>query len=288
MKFLESFFSPKFYAHNKLTPSGGIKRVFLVYLCIGLFSMFTFYIHFGKSIPFQLQGFSDQVISGYPDDLIIQMASGTLISSSKETLHLYPITLSKEQLINEQLKGIDPSQKTKFAVVIQGSEAADLGREELENAFVVLSKHEMFAQQNAGDIRLVPYNEAVSFTINKQSVINIRDKVVEYIPLVVPVISLFIFISVFIFSSLGFFLWACIMSLIIMALSKVVIKRKVSYGDAYLLTLYVGVIPEIVKTILSSIPHGSSFIFPFFGTLLTLLLIRYFYVEGNKDIQRNI
>ena len=265
MKFLDSFYKPQFYAENKLTAKGALKRVFFIYLCVGILFAIGFYSLIGRHIPSQIQKISDQVMSGYPNDLVVTFNNEGMISSQADTVRLFPITE----------KG-----KTQYVVTIQGSAAGDIPRDELTQSLFIFSKKEMMTQKGSGEIQIMPYKEISNFVMNKQVLLSLQSYLTPYIPYVSPVITLCIIVFTTIFAPIGFFIWAIFMALILMLVSKPLLKKELTYGESYLVSLYVGIIPVIIKTILTLTPYGKMLIIPFFGTLVTLLLTRYFYVEG--------
>lgn len=301
MKIFNSFWKPSFY-QNKEGKSfwAGLLRVVLVNLVIGLVYASIFHVSVGKNIPEYFDSFSNQAMEGYPDGLVLSLKNGVLSKNITGELSLYPISKSldnaKTLIDNTSISKSGYAEKVliddtpDYLISIDETKEASLASFVESEAFVFLGKDGLISKSN-NKIQVLSYKDIQGVkeeeTFSKATLSTIIDFIGKFKNNVAPILFVFIVIMYAIFASIWQMLFVLFLGLIVMLLSKWIIKEKTNYSDSYIYSLYAIPTISILVKILEKIPYISAFvsIIPFFTTLLTIFFLWYmFRSKENKNV----
>lgn len=285
MKIFDAFWKPSFY-QNKEGKSFwfGLLRVVLVNGIIGLVYASIFYTSIGKNIPEYFDSFSNQAMEGYPNDLVLSLKNGVLSKNIPGDLKLYPFSKSLDNT------KIETNSTPKYLISIDETKEASLASFMESDAFVFLGKDGLITRSD-NDIKVLSYQKLQGTkneeTFSKATLALVIDFLGKFKNNVAPVLFVLIVVLYAIFVSIWQMLFVLFLGLIVMLLSKWVIKEKTKYSDSYIYSLYAIPTISILEKILEQIPYISTFVsvIPFFTTLLTLAFLWYMFRSiENKNV----
>lgn len=279
MKIFDAFWKPSFYkSKDNKSFWRGLSRVIVVNFVIGVIYSVIFFVTIGKNIPAYFTSFTNQVISGYPDQLVLTLKDGVLSKNISGDLKLYPFT-NVLSTVSTKLEA--NSNVPKYIISIDETKEASLSSYLDSDSFVFFGKNGAVTKSN-NKIEVLSYKDMQgtknSETFSKATLISIRDILDKYKGKVAPIAVVLIIVLYTIFMSIGYALLALFLGLTVMLLSKWVLTSKTKYSESYIYALYA--IPSvcILQMILEQIPYISVVAnIPLFTTLLTLAFLWYMF-----------
>ena len=102
---------------------------------------------------------------------------------------------------------------------------------------------------------------------------------------VAPIVSIGIIILYTIFVTIGYLFFVLYLGLVVMLLSKYVLKNNFDYPKSYIYSLYAFPSIVIVEKILVLIPYVSNIVsyIPFFTTILVIVFLWYMLKEKKES-----
>ncbi len=284
MKVFDSFWKPSFYKDNEkgLFFWPGLVRILFINIIISIVYAVVFYVYIGKNIPTYFTSFSDQIKNEYPPNLILSIKDGVLVKNVPGEIKLYSIP-------NFYKDGMGRDQDIpKFALAIDDSKEVSLSAFAESEAFVFLGKDGWIAK-GENEMKVNSYKEILGtkdvFTFSTGTIDYIVGAVDPHINKVAPVVSIGIIILYIIFVTIGYLFFVLYLGLVVMLLSKYVLKNNFDYPKSYIYSLYAFPSIVIVEKILVLIPYVSNIVsyIPFFTTILVIVFLWYMLKEKKES-----
>lgn len=255
------------------------KRVAVVYVVLGCVYATVIYGAFIRHIPEYYAIFSSQVVHGYPDDLIVSINDGILTKNISGTVRLYPIPVNQDS-------NVDGNEKNPhFFVALNETQNASLVSYSDSDAFIFFGKDGVILKSRT-QTKIEPYSIFQDFkkdlTLTKGVLVHLVTLVGHYMEKVPWLIVVGIIIFYPVVSILGALLYAIFLGILVMFFSKKLINRKVSFGESYVISLWVMPIVVAFFAILEVVP--------FFGLLthvpllMTVSIILFIWYMFNKKV----
>lgn len=242
------------------------------------------YFSFAAAVPVYFETITTKLENGYPGSLILSVKDGKLSKNIAGPLYMYPIS----DFYTPSHKSSDGvSHKTdtpKYILTIDDSQKISLESYATSNA-VVFFGQDGFISKSDRETKMQSYsdltwegNEQKDFSFSKDTLTYVIDFIAEYVPLAPLIIVVSILVFYPLGATLGALLFNFLLALIVMLLSKKIVKRTTTYGESYVLALYALPSVVIVLKLISFTPYISSLAsFPFVTTLLVLAFLWYMF-----------
>ena len=155
---------------------------------------------------------------------------------------------------------------------------------------VWLNKDTVFYRgDRSSEVKAYDLSKIDNFTIDKDVINSLAEKIRPWIKFVAPLLSIAIFIGVYI--SYDFrLLYLLFLALIILLLSRI-LKKNLTYVNSYKLGLYgmtLGLIIETLQSLTSGFVHFQGFPFMFTLISLAVIYINYFKTNTPQETQNTI
>ncbi|MBP6948681.1 MAG: DUF1189 family protein [Candidatus Pacebacteria bacterium] len=290
MNFLNAFWNPSFYKNNTGTFSfwKAFLRLLIVSFFIGIVYATLFYVKIGKDIPTFLYSFDAKVSDGYPNDLVISIKDEKLSKNIPGEIKLYPVSMFGKDIEDLVEKNIS------HFIVIDDTKEATVTSFEQSGGLMFFAKDGFLAKDSNNKISISSYEGMDEFskdiTFSKEVLTKFLTEANEYIPSIPKIITITIVIVYTLFVSIWNAFYLLFVALLVMVLSIHIIKRKVTFGEAYILSMYA--LPSLIllEAVLSYIPYVTSVIsfIPFFTTIGICLFLLYMFKENNDTKKHGV
>ncbi|HSA84531.1 MAG TPA: DUF1189 family protein [Patescibacteria group bacterium] len=257
-KIAASIYSPKFYQHilqDSTKSAIGFFTLFVLVLTIAqtiILFFFHGFINFQGTVKTEV----NRLVQSYPDDLIVTITNGIVTTNVQEPYVIpLPNTTMYEAETKTNLIVIDT--KTPFS-------ATDFKK---YNSYVWLTKDALFIADDT-DIRSLDLTEVGNLTINQSLLSSLYKTFSPWLNIITPILTVFMLLGIFI----GYFLrlvYLFLLALLIMLLTKLM-KKSVSYGQAYRVGIYAMTPAFLFDLLLLFVP---SLHFPFLFSIVTLGIV---------------
>ncbi|WP_040207989.1 DUF1189 domain-containing protein [Neobacillus jeddahensis] len=220
----------------------------------------------GKTILFV---FFLTFISVLPSIFYLSTALSTGIDTARSILtdEAPAFTVKDGQLTAETTVPVTISRDN-FTIIIDPTGAiTESDVEDQGNTFALLK--DKFALASGGRIDASPYSMLEGMTISKENLVNFIDTIGGMKGIIIPIVSLFIYL----FSSAASFIEISILALIGLVL-KNLLGRKLNYRQLWRMAAYSETLPTVFFTIMAAIKTSvpNSFIINWFVVIIILYL----------------
>lgn len=271
--------SPAFYS---TVPQNGfgkaLKYFLLLALCLTIITSVPIIINIVGNTQGEVVKAVNETSNFYPDELEIKIDKGRVSTNVNEP---YFIKIPRS---------LNSNNKESNLLVIDTNTPFSASKFNEYKTAVWLTKDSVFYQgQNTSEIKAYDLSKIDNFTVNKDLINSLADKIKPWIKFVAPVLSIAILIGVYISYDFKLF-YLLFLALIILVLSKI-LKKDLSYWNAYKLGLYGMTLGLIIDTFLgltSGFIHFKGF--PFMFTLISLgvIYINYFKTTNIKNSKNTV
>lgn len=204
------------------------------------------------NIPQAIEEFTQNIISCYPKELDIKIASGQVSSNVEE-----PYFVSSCETDNKNLVVIDT--KTPFSTT----------QFDTYQAAVWVTKDSVVYKRDNFETRAYSLTRIKDFKLNKAVLNSYQQIISPYLKFVIPLVLLLGFVSGYLLYTVRL-IYLLFLSSIIWLLGKI-FKQALSFGQSYKLGLHaitLGLIMDLVVSLTNRWTHFSGF--PFMVSILTL------------------
>jgi hypothetical protein len=277
MNFFDSFWKASFYTSGKATSFWkAFGKFVLVSFFLSVAYAVIFYVSFGKDIPSHITSYGKIILDGYPDELVLTVENGKLSKNIPGSVQLYP--LPEKTLQSSSAKEAQPQ----YVVTIDDSQDLSLALFTASKSLFLFAKDGWIAQAN-NDTRIKSYDSTIDsknpVTFSKELLRQTVDVAQKYSGTIAGVCVIAILSLYTIFFSLGHLAISLVIGLIFMLLSPWIIKKKVTYSNAYILTIYALPTVVAIQKLLLLVPFISTVIslIPFLTTFSVLAFLWYMF-----------
>ena len=282
MNFFDSFWKASFYKDGHAVSFWkAFWKVVLVSFLVSIIYAGVFYATVGRHIPAYIQKYSTQALDGYPKDLVVTIKDGKLTKNIPGTLQLYPFP---EELHATSNKEPLPT----YIVTINDKESVSLESYKKADSFVLLAKDGLVSKGDNG-IEIRAYSDisktANDFTFDKSMIVKVIDSIHEYEPMISWIIVVSIIVLGTLFLPIGYLILNLLYGFVVMLLSEWIMKRKATYSESYIISLYALAPVVLVITVLESVSYIINLVssFPFFTLIALVLFLKYMFVSAKKN-----
>lgn len=276
MNFFNAFWKPSFYKNktSERTLLSAFLRLIVVSVCVGMVYALLFYIKIGKDIPAALDSFETKIVDGYPADLTLSVKDKKLLKNIPGEIKLYPVSIFGETIRNQFEKDI-----SHFIVINEAKEATLTSFKE-SGAVVFLAK-DGFIVQSDNETKIGSYEGfgqmAKDSTFTKSMLTSFFGVLDEYIPYIPTTLTVAIIVLYTLLAPFANAFYLLFVGLIVMFFGIHILKRKVDYPEAYIVSMYALPSIIIIEALLSYIPYVSSAVsyIPFFTTIGVVAFLQY-------------
>lgn len=253
-----SIYSPTFY---KTVPQKtlwqSIKYFLLLILLltvIGLVSLFQLVI---ETPTVLIQNLAQDMLNCFPKDLEIKVSKGEASTNVEEPYFIQNCGSALREITN-----------TNTLVVIDTKIPFSQSKFDEYNTQVWLTKDTVIVKDENYRTRLYSLQE-VDFTLNKETLNSLYDKISPYFKFLGPTLVIFAFLGIFIFSL--FRLLQLLLTASLVWLLGKIFKHELNFSSSYKIGLFAATLGLLVDLIVSSTSKYTGFYgFPFMFTAITL------------------
>lgn len=209
-----------------------------------------------------LNDFSRNLLSYYPDELVLTINQGVVSTNVDEPYYLPMPAVMRAHVAT--------STDLQYLAVIDTHTPVSVEQFKAYKAGFWVSKEYLVADDNTGGIRITKFGPQVTYTLNEQSVQDMLSAVQPFFKFVAPMLVIVIFVAMLLSFVLNL-LYLLFGALLVLLMGKVM-KQNWTYGTAYRLCLHATTLPLIVGLAFSLLPLGAGNI-PFLSTVLLLLVV---------------
>ncbi|HLP43736.1 MAG TPA: DUF1189 family protein [Candidatus Nanoarchaeia archaeon] len=253
----DSFYNPTFYSN---LASRKVSNAILFLLAVTAISIFVLTINIVVQVIPEIKKINptEFVENVYPEGLEIKIKDGIASSNVEE-----PYVIS-----NKDIDSHDTSEENLITIYTQ-KEDISLNEIESLNSLVVLTQTDLVAEKSDGELRIFSLEGVKDFTINKENVSNILNKLLKWLPLFLVLVVVFGWALVTTFSFAATLVILFLLALIPFFVAKLK-KQALSYKQSYITALFMMAPVIILETFLTIIFAATL---PFWATLLILVLL---------------
>lgn len=263
-KVKSSIYSPEFYKSVRKKTTGEAFKYFLGLAAILALIQAVISIPIAVSIQKELPNISSKVVSYYPAELEVKIKDGRASTNVKEP---YFIKMPEGEgyanlLVIDTKTSYSAEQFTKYS------------------AAAWLTKDTLFVKEENG-LRAFELTKIQELTINKTLVSEIVNKISPFFKLIIPVISIFIFLGLILLYIFR------LIQLLFIAIGIYLVGRAMNlnfgYKESYKIGLFAITLPLILDLVLNFSKGLINFSgIPFFFTIATLLVVGVNYYQAKK------
>jgi hypothetical protein len=285
MNFFDSFWKKSFY-QNKSGKSflSALLKFLLINFALSVIYAVTFYVTFGRHIPDYFSDISNKIESGYPKELVLTIKSGVLSKNIPGDLKLYPVESFFPS--TEREESIDTATP-KYFVSIDETKEASIPTYDRSDSFLFFGKDGLVARGD-NEIKIIPYtrmqgNDSEK-NFSKETIAQGIGFVRPHIWSVAPALSMLIVVMYSIFATVAGLFVALAIALVVMVLSKWILKNKTGYRDSYVYVLYALPVAVIAEKILVQIPYVADIVayIPFLTTIVVVAFLWYMFDHSSE------
>ncbi len=265
MSFLQtiksSVFNPEFYSKIKDQSFGSVlKYFFLLILVLTFINSLLLSYEIIITVPGEIRKFVNGTLNSFPADLEVSIDNGQVSTNTNEPFFVpLPSFGSGEQSKLNNILVIDT--KTPYS-------ATQLNQ---YKTLSWLTRDSLFYQSREFDQRSIDLSKVENFTIDRQFVLNIVNKINPWLNFVGPLLLLLIFLGLFLGS--GFILIYFLFLAVFIYFLSSIFKWGLSYSASYKTAVYASTLGLIIDIILlNTAPYTGFSGFPFLFTLVSLCI----------------
>lgn len=265
-----SVYSPQFY---KEVSASSFKKAFIYFFLLALFltlirtiSLFNLLV---IKTPLEFTKSVEKTVNCYPEDLKINIEGGVASTSAKE-----PYYLSCEKEKEASLSAI---------AVIDTKTPYSIEQFNKYQAPFWLTKNTFVIKTNSTETKTYDLSKMKNFSLDKNIVDSSYKSYSKYFVFIGPVLLFLSFVFIYTSYTLNL-IYLLIFSLILLLFAKF-FNQKISYKDAYKLSLYIITAPLIIELIIDLMKPWFYFGgFPFMLTIIALgfSYLNLIYNQDNK------
>jgi hypothetical protein len=282
MRFFDQFRKPEFYRDTtRHSFWGSVGKLLFATSVVGVVAAITMYVHFFKTVPDLVDSFITKGQAGYPQNLVITISKDGVLSKNQPGL----ITLYPLEGIKAKPQSANTSGPT-YLLAINDTAQASLESLRQADAVLLLAHDGTVYIGDHNDVRITPYDRVITngeaLTFSSSTAATIAEGIREYMPYMVPLF----FVVVIISCAIGLFFWyllyGLLIGLIVMALSKSVLKHRMDFSTSYVLTLYALAPVSVVAALLYNTPGVTTIlsVIPFSDLILVVLFLWYMFTRS--------
>lgn len=273
-----SIYGPEFY--KKLltkAPSFSFKYFYALVsvLAVVLTAQFSF-----RAIPSLntfLAGIGPQIVSNYPNELVITIKNGQASSNVDEPYFIKtPASILGENFKNVPVitvNGLQPSSSSSSVpenlIVIDTKNQFSEADFDKYNTFAVLTKTSLAMRKDSGKIEIQSLNKIPDWTISKASVSSFVGKIQPFIKFASPLFVLMFFVGYMFYFSLQL-IYLLLAALLIWAVTKIK-KLQIGYKKSYQAGLHIMTFPLLIGAISTILNIHITDAIPFFTTIVIVV-----------------
>jgi len=261
-----TFTSPSYYRDILKAPFNFSLKFFYFYFLF--FSLFITCFISAAFIPLHspLKKLPDTLTAAYPKELVITVRKGQASTNVNEP---YAIPLSQfKSLFNEKDIQTENKKDLKNLLVIDTKKGAIEDFNQYQTVALLTKNHISYIGRNS-QIESQSLSELKDFSINKETVKNISSKVAVFIPFILPMLILLVFIGTLLFLPFAKLLYLVFGAFLIWITAKI-LSRPLSYKKSYQIGLHLIIVVSTFFGILSLFTINLQF--PFAQSLLLIIL----------------
>jgi hypothetical protein len=253
-----AIFDPEFYQRIKNGKLSDVfKYFFLLTLLLSIINTILLSQELLIRVPAEIKNFVSQSVNSYPPNLEVSVNDGQASTNAEEPFFVpFPETDNEYAGINNLLV-IDT--KTPFSVT----------QFEQYKTLAWLTKDSLFFQNREFDQRSIPLTDVENFTVSRQFIDDLANKINPWLSFVGPLLLVIVFIGMLI----GFIfnlVYMLFLAVLVYFLSAI-FKWRLSYKTAFITAIYASTLAFIVDLILFNTGLFTGFFgFPFLFTLIAL------------------
>jgi len=254
-----SFYKPDFYSQVIKKPvSYSFKNFFLFALILGLILAAVCSFIYIPKIKIFLDNVGTQIVNIYPSELKIEIKNGVASANVQQ-----PYFIKVPAFFNQ---GSDKTKQLENLIVIDTNNEFSTEKFNEYKTAAVLNKSSITTLDNQSGLKVLPLKDVKSFSLDKQMINSLFDKIKPLFKFVYPVFSVGAFIAIFLGISLHlvYLFFGALLIWIIAKINKV----QIGYWKSYQVGMHM-MMPAILITTVTGFFH---FTFPFFLTLLIILI----------------
>lgn len=276
---VSSVYNKKFYKElNNTDTSFTIFYLVKLSLVSGLiFTVITslFLINFKNEIYSKLgsentsQFLSEYININFPEDLVIQIKDGRLVTNKSEPV-IFPIPTQISEMINQ---GNDDLALPNNLVVIDPSQEFSREALTLFNSYLLFASSSLGILDENDRIKEILYSdfdeEFKEIEITKDITLQKTEELSKVMESSVPFVLFALFASLFVFSIIFLFVYSLVFAIFSAAVAKIIsliLKSKTTYGTWYLKSIHANTFYTIISAL-------SGWIIPIFGIFFLNLII---------------
>ncbi|OGG00131.1 hypothetical protein A2Y99_04825 [Candidatus Gottesmanbacteria bacterium RBG_13_37_7] len=266
----KTFTTPAYYSDILKAPFSFSLKFF--YFFFFLYSLVATVFLIPKLTPLKklVSVLPSRLEQAYPLELEVKFTKGEVTTNVAEPYYL-PLKGMEKIFSGDKVLGAQTPNMENLLVIDTASSGEDFQK---YRTFALLTKKNIIVyDDDTGGYKAVPLKDIPDVTINRQFVNNtlqqlnpVISKVANYL---VPVLSLGIFLGLFLFLSSSKLFYLLFFSLIALLLGKI-LSFPLSYKKHYQMSIHLITIPTILFGILSLLKLNLSF--PFLQTIVMIIL----------------
>lgn len=203
----------------------------------------------------------------YPDELEISVQDGSVSTNVTEP---YFIPMSSLDAIRDEFEskvlGLDTQTINNLLVIDTMAKIEDFPQYQ---TVALLTKHHLSVMNEDGNIETISLTDSENFILNKQMIIRWVNAISPYLDYLAPILAGLLFLGILGFLSLGKLIYSLFVALILMLVSRFVI-RNLSYTKSWQLSLHLVVISTTFFSLWNLV--GMRLNFPYLETILLTVL----------------
>ncbi len=257
-----SFYSPSFYQEIMHQSFWKAFRYYLfLSLVLTLIGVISLLQTIGQKIPSTVQSVVTQAVDFYPQELVINITDGQVSTNVEEP---YFVSLPASEYKAGQPNNL---------VVIDTKTPFSSTQFNQYQTIAWLTKDGLFyLNSDKGEIRGMDLSKVNDFTINKNLVQELSSKFSPWLKLLGPILLFFAGLGLYL--SFSFRLIYLLLFTLIVWVTMIIVKRRLSYPQLYKVGLY-ALTPGLILDQLIGLSQSFTRFqgFPFMFTLVTLVVV---------------
>ncbi|MEI7741719.1 MAG: DUF1189 family protein [bacterium] len=260
----------KFYDSEISEKKGGFAYFFKL---VGIISILYAVVSGISLLPKIIDGinrFGNRVTASYPADLVVSFKNGQ-ISTNQDG----PTLISAPKDSNDEA----PAHKNLIVIDVDSESSLEAVRS--HDTYILLTEKSLVIESNPREVKIIDFSMMTSdeeLQITREVIRVGIDKIAPVIKWLTPLVPVMIAAGIFV-GNAALLLYALLAALFVWLLSSLR-KRKITYGQAYHLTLYLLTLPIILVSMITLLRMGGlavpriSYLFTITFVVVALINIR--------------